>query len=98
MSAATGPLTRPELKALLAERGWSADACFLDEQPVRADTVVLAPAEDGWDVYLVGERASAVEQTRRHFEDEAEALAYLLTKLEQNDRARRALSRARQHD
>lgn len=56
------------------------------------DAVVLERSGDGWSVYLVDERASAIESTRREFATESDALEHVLRKLRQVARARRALA------
>lgn len=91
-------LARRELKTLIAQRRWEDDACFLGEGSVRPDSVVLASRAGGWEVYLVDERATVVESTRRHFSTEVDALAHMRLKLEQTERARQAIRRLPEGD
>lgn len=80
-------MTRDELKAIIVSEGL-VDALFLDESSIGEDRVVLAPHDGGWQVYLTIERAAVVPSTVRTFDDESDALEYMLVKLRQSARAR----------
>jgi hypothetical protein len=56
------------------------------------DAVVLERRDDEYAVFLVNERHAVIESTFRTFSDESSALEYVLLKLRQVERARRALA------
>lgn len=56
----------------------------------RDDAVVLDRDGDRWLVYLVDERASAIESTLRTFRSESDALEHVLRKLRHVAEARRS--------
>jgi hypothetical protein len=57
-----------------------------------AHAVVLRHEDGAWHVALTDERAQPYERTARTFADEGEALEYVLVKLRQTERARRAVA------
>lgn len=81
-------MNRNELKAIIDEEGL-VDAVFLDEQSLRADSVVLERREADWAVYLTGERAGVIETTFRTFATEEEAQDHMVVKLRQTAHTRR---------
>lgn len=80
-------MNRAQLKAVITEEGLI-DALFLDEQPLREDSVVLERRESDWAVYLTIDRGMIVDTTFRTFTTEEQALNYMLVKLRQTAQTR----------
>ncbi|MCW4457018.1 hypothetical protein [Microbacterium sp. MPKO10] len=81
-------MNRTQLKTIIVEEGFI-DAVFLDEQPIREDSVVLERRESDWTVYLTIDRGMIVDTTFRTFTTEEQALNYMLVKLRQTAQTRR---------
>ena len=83
-----------ELLTIVREEGLEVPVLY-GQGRLRNDAVVLERDGDQWQVYIANERGGRIDSTFRTFDNESDALDYVLLKLRQGEAARRAMERMR---